>query len=417
MVLGTQSRICVIGAGPCGLTAVKNLLAVGFTEVVCYDESDSIAGTWAFDQHADRTSVYESTHIISSKSLSGFEDYPMPSTYPDFPSHQQMRTYFEDYAAHFGLLPFIRLRTRVEKASLRADRRWSIRVTQPDGSAEGIFDHLIICSGHLREPSIPTYPGTFTGEALHSRSFKHAEPFRGKRVLVVGGGNSACDLAVDISRVAARTCISMRRGYHIAPKVMFGRPVDLLYARLRKRLWLPRSAIRILMAALLRLGIGPWEKYGLQTPKSRLFEMHPTLNTNILSALREGTVLPRVGIEKFDGRLIHFHDGVAEPFDTIIWATGFQISFPFLESSVVDWDSSRPPPLYLKMMHRQIANLFFIGLFQPIGCIWRLADHQAQIAALQIAGRLQRPSDVGARAERESFSPHWQFNRTPRHAV
>ncbi|MBO0757138.1 MAG: NAD(P)-binding domain-containing protein [Bradyrhizobiaceae bacterium] len=416
----TQSgrSICVIGAGPCGLTAVKNLLAVSLNEVVCYDESDSIAGTWAFDEHADRTTVYESTHIISSKSLSGFEDYPMPAAYPDFPSHRQMRVYFEDYAAHFGLLPFIRLQTRVEKACLRPDGRWSIGLTQPQGSTEEVFDHLIICSGHLREPSIPAYPGTFTGEALHSRSFKHAEPFRDKRVLVVGGGNSACDIAVDVSRVAARTCISMRRGYYIVPKIMFGRPVDVLYARLRRRSWwLPRSAIRGLMTGLLRLGIGPSEKYGLQKPKSRLFEMHPTLNTNILSALRDGTVLPRVGIAKFDGPLIHFQDGVAEPFDAIIWATGFNISFPFLDASVVDWDRSCPPPLYLKMMHRRIANLFFLGLFQPIGCIWRLADHQARIAALQIAGRWQRPNDIDARVERENVSRHWQFDQTPRHAV
>jgi cation diffusion facilitator CzcD-associated flavoprotein CzcO len=415
----TQSgpRICVIGAGPCGLTTVKNLRAAGLNEVVCYDESTSIAGTWAFDEHPDRTTVYESTHIISSKSLSGFEDYPMPATYPDFPSHRQMRTYFEDYAAHFGLLQFIRLRTRVEKACLRPDGRWSVRVIEPEGLTEEIFDHLIICSGHLREPLIPAYPGTFTGNALHSRSFKHAEPFRDKRVLVVGGGNSACDMAVDISRVAARTCISMRRGYHIVPKIMFGRPVDVLYGRLRRRFWLPRSLIQSVMTGLLLLGIGPWEKYGLQKPKSRLFEMHPTLNTNLLSALREGTVLPRVGIAKLDGPLIHFHDGTSEPFDSIVWATGFRISFPFLDPSVVDWDNERPPPLYLKMMHRRIANLFFIGLFQPIGCVWNLADYQARIAALQIADRWQRPNDIDARIEREHVSPHWQFDRTPRHAV
>src|SRR5215472_14388916 len=248
-------RICVIGAGPCGLATVKNLLSVGLENVVCYDESDTIAGTWVFNENPDRTSVYDSTHTISSKGLSGFEDYPMPADYPDFPSHQQMRAYFENYATHFRLHPFIRLQTQVDKAHLRGDGRWSISITQSDGTAEEIFDHLIVCTGHLREPDVPTYPGTFSGVMLHSRAFKRAEPFCGKRVLVVGGGNSACDLAVNISRVASRTCLSLRRGYYIVPKVMFGRPVDVLYARLRKRSWLPRGLIRRLLTGSLRLGI------------------------------------------------------------------------------------------------------------------------------------------------------------------
>jgi cation diffusion facilitator CzcD-associated flavoprotein CzcO len=410
-------RICVVGAGPCGLTTLKNLIAAGLDDVVCYDESDTIAGTWVFNERLERTSVYESTHIISSKSLSSFEDYPMPSDYPDFPSHQQMRAYFEDYARHFGLIPYIRLQTHVEKASLRPDGRWMVTLTGPDGTSEEVFDHLFVCSGHLRDPSVPAYPGTFSGETLHSRAFKRPEPFRNKRVLVVGGGNSACDLAVDISRVASRTCISMRRGYYIVPKVMFGRPVDVLYARLRKRSWLPRSVLQSLMTGLLRLSVGPWEKYGLATPKLPLFAMHPTLNINILSALRDGTVLPRSGIEGFDGQRVRFNDGTSEPFDTIVWATGFRISFPFLETSVVDWDTEHSPPLYLKMMHRKIKTLFFIGLFQPIGCIWRLADHQARIAALQITRVLQRPADIEARIARENRTPHWQFDGAPRHAV
>ena len=82
--------------------------------------------------------------------------------------------------------------------------------------------------------------------------------------------------------------------------------------------------------------------------------------------------------------MVHFRDHTAEMFDAVLWATGFRISFPFLDASSIDWDTSRSPPLYLKMMHPRFENLFFIGLFQPIGCIWRLADHQARIAALQI---------------------------------
>lgn len=410
-------RVCVIGAGPCGLTAVKNLLAAGIDEVVCFDEGAAIGGNWVFDESTDRTSVYESTHIISSKSWSEFEDFPMPHDYPDFPSHRQMRAYFEDYAAHFGLLPYIRLRTRVERAGLRADGRWSVAVSGPDGNVEDVFDHLVVCSGHHRDPHIPAYPGRFSGEMLHSRAFKRPEPFRDKRVLVVGAGNSAGDIAVDVARVAQRTCISLRRGYYIVPKIVFGRPIDVLYARLRQKLPLPRAALQPLLGAFLRLAVGPWEKYGLPRPQGRPLETHPTLNANLLNALRDGTVLPRPGIERFDGPLVHFSDGTSEPFDTVIWGTGFRTSFGFLDSSVVDWDPSSRPPLYLKMMHRRIANIFFLGLFQPLGCIWRLADLQARIAALQIAGKLERPGDIDARIDKEIRSPHWRFDHAARHAI
>jgi hypothetical protein len=411
-----QPRICVIGAGPCGLAALKNLLAAGFEDVVSHDESATIGGNWVFDEKPDRTSVYESTHIISSKSMSEFEDYPMPRHYPDFPSHRQIRAYFEDYAAHFGLLSRIRLRSRVNQASLRPDGLWSVATAGPCGSSEDVFDHLIVATGHHRDPYIPDYPGRFTGETLHSSEFKRPDPFRNKRVLVVGAGNSACDIAVGIAQVAEKTCLSVRRGCYIIPKLVMGRPVDVAYRRLRKRV--PRLLLQPLLEAFVPFLVGRWENYGLPRPQGRPLEMHPTLNSAILPALRDGAVLARAGIDRLEGSLVHFRDGTAEAFDTIVWGTGFRISsFPFLDASIFEPETSRPPRLYLKMMHPRIANLFFIGLFQPIGCIWRLADHQARIAALQIAGQLERPSDIDARIAKETRSPHWRFDTSARHAV
>ena len=277
----------------------------------------------------------------------------------------------------------------------------------------------MICSGHHRDPLLPDYPGTFTGRTLHSREYKRPEPFADERVLVVGGGNSACDIAVDVSRVATAVGLSMREGYYILPKIIWGRPIDQLYARARN-VWLryaPRFVFEAALRTTISLEIGPWRKYGLQIPKGSPTSMHPTLNTAILAALRDGAVRARPGIAGFDGKTVHFSDGSSDSFDTIIWGTGYRIGYPFLEDAVMGPNFANAPPLYLTMMHPQIENLFFIGLFQPIGCIWRLADHQARIAALQIKGELKRPSDVAARAAAEMRKRRERFGTAPRHLV
>ncbi len=410
--------VCVVGAGPCGLTTVKNLLAEGI-DFVCYEEASAVGGNWVYDDSPDRRSVYKATRLISSKRLSEFEDFPMPEDYPDFPSHRQMLDYFNAYAARFNLLPKIVLNTRVESARRLGDGKWSVETSGPAGKRVERFDYLIICSGHHRDPLLPDYSGAFTGRTLHSREYKRPEPFADERVLVVGGGNSACDIAVDVSRVAASVSLSMREGYYILPKIIFGRPIDQLYARARNH-WLrfaPRFVFEAAVRAVVSLEVGPWRKYGLQTPKGSPTSMHPTLNTAILAALRDGAVRARPGIARLDGRTIHFTDGSSDTLDTIIWGTGYRIGYPFLADAIMGPDFANAPPLYLTMMHPDIANLFFIGLFQPIGCIWRLADYQARIAALQIKGKLKRPADVAARAATEAGKRRERFGSAPRHLV
>jgi cation diffusion facilitator CzcD-associated flavoprotein CzcO len=405
----------VIGAGPCGLTALKNVLQAGCRRVVCYEEHCGIGGNWAFTDDPLRSSVHECTHLISSRRMSSFDDFPMPGDYPDFPSHRQLLAYFTDYARAFRLAPYIRLGAHVEQCTLGADGRWTVRVAANGETRVELFDSLLVCSGHHREAFVPDYPGTFTGTIVHSSAYKRPDPFRGQRVLVVGAGNSAVDVAVDVSRLAARTALSMRAGTYFIPKLMFGRPTDVGYAFWRSKM--PRPLLQAALKLWLRLTVGRWEDYGLQAPTGAPLEQHPTLNSGVLDALRHGRLVARRGIERYNGNAVRFTEGGEEEFDVIIMGTGFRTSFPFLPGWVADWDPARTPPLYLKMMHPTVPSLFFIGLFQPLGCIWRLADYQARIAALQISGRLTRPADIEARIRHEVAHPHHRYDPSPRHAI
>jgi len=377
-------RVCVIGAGPCGLTALKNLLQAGCRDVMCYEESGGIGGNWAFTDDPGRASVHECTHLISSRRMSSFDDFPMPEDYPDFPCHRQLLAYFTDYARAFRLEPYIRLGSRVENYALGHDGRWTVRVTANGETRAETFDYLLVCTGHHREAFMPEYPGSFAGTIVHSSAYKRPNPFRGQRVLVVGAGNSAADITVDVSSVASHVAMSVRHGTYFLPRRMFGRPVDAAYA-----FWggkLPKPLLRAALKLWLRLAVGRWEDYGLPAPTGQPLEKPPTVNPAVLEAIRHDRIAVRRGIERYDGHTVHFTDGTRQEFDAVIMATGFRAEAPFLP--------------YLKMMHPAVPSLFFIGLFQPIGCIWRLADHQARIAALQISGRLKCPPGVEAHTRR-----------------
>src|SRR5262249_17451584 len=209
-------------------------------------------------------SVHECTHLISSRRRSAFDDFPMPADYPDFPSHRQLLAYFTDYARAFRLAPYIRLGAHVEQCALGGDGRWTVRVVANGETRAELFDSVLVCSGHHREAFIPDYPGTFTGRLVHSSAYKRPDPFRGQRVLVVRPGTSAGDVAFDVARLAARTALSMREGTYFIPKLMFGRPTDVVYAFWRSKL--PRPLLQAALQVWLRLAVGRWADYGLPAP-------------------------------------------------------------------------------------------------------------------------------------------------------
>lgn len=410
-----SSRVCIIGAGPSGITAAKNCRQAGLDFVV-FEKNDRVGGNWVFDSKTGHSSVYENTHLISSKTWSEFEDFPMPDDYPDYPSHYQLQRYFEDYAKHFQIYSSIKFEHSVTNVERTEDGNWLIHYTDNLGERRSeIFEVLMVANGHHNVPKYPEYPGKFTGKFLHSHDFKRLDDdWRDKRILIIGAGNSACDIAVESARTSKTVHISMRSPQWIFPKFIFGQPGDVFAARTR---WLPKIIRQYGLKILVRLVLGPYSRYNLPENSTLPLTTHPTLNSDLLDYIRHGRVKPRPAIKAFDGLKVNFVDGSSDDFDIICACTGFWTEFAFFDRSLIDFKELAKIPLYKKMMHHQFKNLYFIGLFQPIGCIWPLADYQAKLATLEILGKYRRPSDMQAAIEYEVAHPHFDFGPGQRHAI
>lgn len=408
-------KVAVIGAGPSGIAALKALLDQG-VDAVAFDRQEEVGGNWIFSEEEGHSSVFETTHIISSKTLSQYEDFTFDefeAGIPDYPSHDQLRRYFQAYAHHFRLYPHIRFGTMVQSCKRIADRHWEVTTEHQGTQHVEAFTHLVVANGHHWKPRWPQYQGAFSGSYLHSHQYKRAAPFAGKKVLVIGGGNSACDVAVETSRVSDFTAISMRRGYRIIPKFFFGEPSDKIGERGQ---WIPLKVRSFFFDLLLKTFVGRNERYGLPPVTTKFGETHPTINDELLYKIRHGKVHPRSDIDRFEGDTVVFEDGSREVYDVVIACTGYHLSHPFFEKDFIDY-SQGTVPLYLRMLHPKYDDLYFIGMFQPIGCIWPGAELQSKIMAREIAGLWKRPVDTATRAQHEADHPHYQQIDTPRHTI
>ncbi|HET7240470.1 MAG TPA: NAD(P)-binding domain-containing protein [Gemmatimonadales bacterium] len=371
---------CVIGAGAAGLAAARHLAATETRFEVIERERD-VGGIW--DASLPHSPVYRSAHLISSKPLTQFPDFPMPREYPDYPDHAQALEYLRGYAKAFGLYDHIRFGQTVERVERDAPGKW--RVTLGDGTRR-TYAGVIVASGVHSVPTLPAVPGRFEGVTIHSRGYKSPEIFRGRRVLVVGAGNSGCDIAAEAGRHAAQAFLSVRRGYHFIPKYSLGRPTDQV-GEVGHRLRLPLAVRRGINDLVLRVVIGRPEDYGLPKPDHRLLESHPIVNSEILPAIRRGQVRPRPDLVELRGREAVFKDGTAEPIDLIVFATGYRVSFPFLDTRHLNSADGRPD-FYLHTFHPTYDDLFVLGNLQPDSGVWPLMDLQARAIAGYI-GRVE----------------------------
>ena len=384
-----------MGAGPSGLAALRALSAAGF-DALAFERGTRIGGVWTLEDRP--TAAYRSLHLITSRKRTEFAELPMPEGTPDYPSRDAVGRYLEDYARRFDLVGRIRLGAGVAWARALDGGGWELELE--DGTLERA-EALVVANGHNDEPKWPEppYPGEFAGRQLHALDYGTAEDHRGRRVLVVGMGNSAMDIATDLSYTAERTLLSVRHGSWVIPKRLMGYPADQVI-----KPWVavhvPWRIRQPVSQFLLRVTVGPPERYGLPAPERGLFQDHPTITDTVPSRISHGAITPKPAIESLTGTGVRFVDGTEEAVDDIVWCTGYRVALPFLDPGLVGPDP-REIPLYKRIFHLERDDLFFIGLMQSTGSAFPIVERQARLLAAHLTGRWAPPSRKAMRQDCE----------------
>jgi dimethylaniline monooxygenase (N-oxide forming) len=393
-------KVCVIGAGSSGIAACQVLGARGIA-FDCFEKGSEVGGNWRFENDNEMSSAYRSLHINTSRGLMAYKTYPMPEDYPDYPNHFQIAKYFDDYVDRFGFRERIRFRTEVVGV-VPVDGEWEVTVEDRDGNREASrYRAVLVANGHHWDPRWPEppFPGSdgFEGEQMHVHHYREPDVLRGKRVLVLGIGNSATDVAVEASRIAERTFLAMRRGAYVLPKYMNGRPTDESASPLLTRL--PLSVQRFFIGRMLGLTAGDMTAYGLPKPDHKLLEAHPTVSAELLSRLGHGDIEVKPNIDRFaGGRTVRFADGSEEEIDLVVYCTGYKITFPFFDPELISARDNRLS-LYRRVASVERPGLFFLGFIQPLGAIMPIAEAQSEWVADLLGGRAALPSVAEMREE------------------
>lgn len=375
----------VIGAGPAGLAAVRSLRDAGLA-VEAAERNADVGGQWLYG--AQSSAVYASTHLISSKTTTAFADFPMPQEWPAYPGRVHIEQYFKDYARHFALYPLIRFNDGVARLERSGDK-W--RATFDQGEARD-YDGVVIANGHLSDPLIPKIGGNFAGTLMHAKEYKSPEIFEGKRVLISGMGNTGCDIVVDAIHRASRVFWSVRGGNHFVPKFIAGKPAD--ERNHTTKIVLPKQLRSMLHEPVARFLVGPPERFGLPKPSHRLYDRTPIVNSLVLQHLGQGDVSLRRPVQAFDGNAAIFEDGKRDEIDIAIFATGYKITFPFLNDlTPLNWQPQfSAPRLYMNVFPPEDNGLFVAGLLEGAGVGWPGRALQTDLIAAYLKAKKEKPA-------------------------
>ncbi|XP_048353327.1 flavin-containing monooxygenase 5-like isoform X1 [Sphaerodactylus townsendi] len=400
-----RKKIAVIGAGASGLASIKCCLDEDL-EPVCFEMTSNIGGLWRFEEKPEegRASIYKSVIINTSKEMMCYSDFPIPDDYPNYMHNSKIMSYFQLYAKHFDLLKYIRFRTKVcyvrKCSDFTQTGQWNV-VTETNGKQESsVFDGVMVCTGHHTNAHLPlsSFPGIekFKGRYLHSRDYKEPNEFTGKRVIVIGIGNSGVDIAVEISLMASQVFLSTRRGAWIMNRVGDGgEPQDTFYNSRVVNSVIKYNAVRRVLHSLVRLKVNRrfnHAMYGLQ-PQHSLDSQHPTINDELPNRIISGRVVVKPNVKAFAETSVLFDNGSKEDnIDCVIFATGYNFSFPFLDDcvKVVNNEVSLYKYMFPPLLEK--PTLAIIGLVQPLGAIMPIAEMQARWVTRVFKGLCELPS-------------------------
>lgn len=417
-----HAPICVIGAGPAGLSAVKALKEAGFCPIA-FEMGTKVGGLWSIDNDNGRGGAYETLHINTSTKAMEFSDFPMRTDIGDFPGHEHMAAYFSAYAEKFGLLSHIQFNKEVVKCSPSPDGyRISVVDRKTGKKDEREFSALIVANGHHWSPAYPPRDrfASFEGAVLHAieyRSPKNPRDFSEERVLVVGMGNSAMDIACELSRDnnAKSVSVAARRGAWVLPKYILGKPLD--QGQLIP-LWLPGKLRRRVVTKCFELLHGSMPSHGLPEPDHLIGEAHPTVSSEFPARVSGGHIQMRKGFVSASGKTVTFADGLTSDYDTIVFCTGYNVEFPFFAQSHISAPKNHLP-LFHRAFHLEHRRVFFVGLAQTIGAVMPFVETQSRLIAAHLKGdynlpEVARMKDAVVNEEREMMD---RFVQSQRHSM
>ena len=410
-------RACVIGAGSCGIAAAKALYEARIP-FDCFEAGPVVGGLWVLDNPNGLSGAYRTLEMNTSGPRMSYSDFPLGDE--DYPPHEAVREYFDRYVDHFGFRETITFETKVEHVRRRDDGVWEVEISG-QGAAGGRetreYDAVVVANGHHWDPRWPEppFPGEFAGVQMHSHDYRDPGIFVGKRVVVVGGGNSGMDIARDAGGVAEAAFLSLRRGVHVLRKRLGRRrtPIDQTLAPP----WLPWP-LKQKGFELIRRRSGDISDYGFPEPDHRVGHAHPTVSDEIHDCLERGEVVAKPNIEELRGDRVLFKDGSEERVDVIVYCTGYRVSFPFFDEDFISAPGN-DLRLFRRTFHPQIDGVYFLGLAQPLGALMPMAERQSTWIAELLTGRYRPPpkEEMEGDIARESEAHARRFYKSKRHTM
>jgi dimethylaniline monooxygenase (N-oxide forming) len=376
--------VAVLGAGSSGLAVLKALRELD-VNAECFERGSDVGGLWRYENDNGLSGAYASLRTNASRLRMEYPSLPMPASFGDFPHHSEMAEYLGAYAEVNGLRGSIRFGVTVERVEPAADASW--RIMLDDGSRLS-YGAVVVATGASWSPRLPEDPGRFDGTVSHAHDYRIPEPFAGRRVLVVGAGPSAAEIATEVSPVAGRTFMSVRGGAHVIPRWIGREPYDAGDVGPRNRLpWrLLNRLYRRRVAQALGPAPAPWPM-----PARRLLEGIPIISSDLLPAVRRGDIVVKPAIARLSDDRVRFVDGSEAPVDHIVYATGYEVALPFLSTSLVAVNG-RELPLYRRIAATEVGGLYFAGFVDAPGGLLPVVETQGRWIAAVFTGRLTLPT-------------------------